>query len=58
MIPQILQGCTLKTLVLLVFPFSTVRHFSFSSLPQAWAEGTAANMQGEYCDMHHKIVPR
>lgn len=34
------------------------KHFSFSSLPQAWAEGTAANMQGEYCDMHHKIVPR
>lgn len=57
MIPQILQSYTLKTLLLLAFPFSTVRQMlQLFITSQAWAE--VASMQGEYCDMHHKVVPR
>lgn len=55
MIPQIPSGCSERTF--LAFPFSSVRwvpqlFITYASL----AEEAIANMQGEYCDTHHKVV--
>lgn len=55
-IPQILRGSSMRTS--LAFPFSSVRQvpqlfITYASL----AEEALANIQGEYCDTHHKVGP-